>query len=80
MSAPVTKSLMSRLRRFEAHRFIGLRDTMRVYDCDDPDQFEEVERRVTAENLDMRNLVQSVAPDTVAEAVNRGFKPVSPSP
>jgi hypothetical protein len=66
---------MNRLRRFEAQRFIGLRDTMLFYDCDDPTQFEELEARMTAEHLDMRNLVQTFAPDATPEARNRGFKP-----
>lgn len=67
---------MSRLSRFEHYRFIGTRDTMRVYDCEDPDQFDELNERVEAEGLVERLLVQSFAPDTVEEARNRGFKPV----
>ena len=27
---------MARLKRFEDFRYVGVRDTMRVYDCDDP--------------------------------------------
>lgn len=71
---------MSRLSRFEEYRFIGTRDDMRVYDCDDPDQFEVLQRRVTDEDLVGRKLVQAFAPDTVDEARNRGFKPVRPAP
>jgi hypothetical protein len=67
---------VSRLTRFQDYRFIGLRDTMRVYDCEVPEQFEELERRVTEEDLVRRKLVQSFAPDTLDEARNRGFKPV----
>jgi hypothetical protein len=67
---------VSRLARFEDYRFVGIRDTMRVYDSDDPDQFEELERRVTQEDLVGRLLVQAFAPDTLDEARNRGFKPV----
>lgn len=67
---------MSRLARFEDYRFIGTRDTMRVYDSDDPDQFEILEQRVTTEDMVGRKLLQSFAPDTVDEARNRGFKPV----
>lgn len=67
---------MSRLARFADYRFVGLRDTMRVYDSDDPEQFEELERRVNEEDLLSRKLVQSFAPDTVDEARNRGFKPL----
>jgi len=64
---------MGRLRRFEDHRFVGTRDTMRVYDCDDDDQFAELESRVPA--LDGRNLFQTFGPDALAEAINRGFRP-----
>ncbi|MFQ5523089.1 MAG: hypothetical protein ACE5F5_05880 [Acidimicrobiia bacterium] len=67
---------MSRLSRFEDYRFIGVRDGMVVYDCDDPDQFAELERRVAEENLLERNLLQAFAPDSVEEALNRGFQPV----
>lgn len=67
---------MSRLSRFEDYRFIGTRDTMRVFDCDDTGQFEELERRVEDEHLIDRKLIQSFAPDTIDEARNRGFKPV----
>ena len=66
---------MSRLARFQDYRFVGTRDTMRVYDCDDESQFEEVQRRVDDEDLVGRKLMQSFAPDTVDEAANRGFRP-----
>lgn len=68
---------MSRLSRFEDYRFIGIRDTMRVYDSDDADQFAELEQRVNDEQLVERLMIQSFAPDTLDEARNRGFKPVS---
>ncbi len=64
---------MSRLGRFEDYRFIGVRDTMVVYDCDDEEQFEELSERVDQEQLVERKLIQSFAPDTVDEARNRGF-------
>jgi hypothetical protein len=66
---------VSRLRRFEDYRFIGVRDTMRVYDCDDPAQYEDLEMRVREEDLLGRNQLLAFAPDTVAEARNRGFRP-----
>lgn len=66
---------MPRLRRFESHRFVGTRDTMRVYDCDDPDQFAELEARVETDDLLGRTLLQTFAPDTEAEARNRSFRP-----
>lgn len=68
---------MGRLRRFEEFRFVGARDTMRVYDCDDDAQLKRLERRVENENLLGRNLLQSFGPDTLAEAANRGFEPLS---
>jgi crotonobetainyl-CoA:carnitine CoA-transferase CaiB-like acyl-CoA transferase len=67
---------VSRLARFADYRFIGLRDTMRVYDSDDDDQFALLQERVTEEDLVERKLVQAFAPDTLDEARNRGFKQV----
>ena len=65
---------MARLRRFEDYRFVGTRDTMKVYDCDDANQFAALEAR-TGE-LEGRNLFQTFGPDTLPEAANRGFRPV----
>jgi len=64
---------VSRLARFAEYRFIGARDTMIVYDCDDSEQFDEVSQRVENDDLFNRNLLQSFAPDSIAEARNRGF-------
>ena len=66
---------MPRLRRFPDYRFIGRRDTMSVYDCDDPAQYAELEAAVTEDQLDLLNHLSSFAPDTLAEARNRGFHP-----
>ncbi|HWB88458.1 MAG TPA: hypothetical protein VG872_04540 [Acidimicrobiia bacterium] len=66
---------MSRLPRFEEYRFVGTRDTMRVYDCD-ADEFEELRRRVDEDRLLAQNLLQVFAPDTLEEARNRGFNPI----
>lgn len=66
---------MSRLRRFPENRFVGTRDDMIVYDCDDPDQFGALSERMEMEDLLGRLLVGTFAPDTLAEARNRGFKP-----
>lgn len=49
---------------------------MRVYDCDDAEQFETLEARVTSEGMLQANQLQSFAPDTLEETRNRGFKPV----
>jgi len=67
---------MSRLKRFESHRFIGDRRTMKVYDCDDPDQFAELEAVAEDHDLWNRNLLQTFAPDDLAEAANRSFRQV----
>jgi hypothetical protein len=67
---------LSRLPRFEGFRFIGTRDDMRVYDCDDEDQFQVLEGRVKSSNLLESNGLQSFGPDTEMEAMNRGFKSV----
>lgn len=68
---------MSRLSRFEGYRFIGVRDTMIVYDCDEAEQFEELQERVDEDDLSDRLLLQSFAPDTLVEAKNRGFRPAT---
>ena len=69
---------MGRLSRFEDNRFIGTRDDMIVYDCDDDEQFGRLEARVVEEGLLDRNELASIAPDTLAEARNRGFRPAVP--
>ena len=65
---------MNRLRQFPDHRFIGTRDDMRLYDCDDADQFSALSERVADDDLVERALLSSFAPDTAEEAANRGFK------
>ena len=65
---------MGRLRRFEENRFLGTRDDMRVYDCDEPGQFSVLEARDQADDLVGRNLISAIAPDTLEEARNRGFR------
>ena len=71
---------MSRLSRFEAYRFVGVRDTMRVYDCDDETQFAELSARVEQEDLVGSNQIQVFAPDDPVEARNRGFADMSRKP
>ena len=68
---------MARLRRFEEHRFVGARDTMVVYDTDDPDQSGELARRIEEDELFQRNQLQTFGPDVIPEARNRGFRPRS---
>ena len=47
---------------------------MKVYDCDNEEQFSKL--TTIMENLDYikLNLIQSFSPDTIDEAKNRGFK------
>ncbi len=65
---------MGRLRRFAEFRFVGVRDTMIVYDCDDDEQYAQLAERVESEDLVAKNLLSSFAPDEVSEARNRGFR------
>jgi hypothetical protein len=64
-----------RHRRLEHHRFIGTRDTMRVYDTDDQAQAESLLARIDAYDLIDRALVSTFGPDSLEEARNRGFRP-----
>lgn len=66
---------MTRMRRFDDHRFVGTRDDMVVYDTDDAIQSEALAARAAAEDLLDRNLFQTFGPDDLAEARNRGFAP-----
>lgn len=66
---------MGRLKRFDDHRFIGTRDDMRVHDCDDEAVLGRLEERLAADELLRLNMIQTFAPDTLAEARNRGFRP-----
>lgn len=65
---------MARIKRFEEHRYVGTRDDMRVYDCDNPDQFAILDERVEAEGLLDAGMLQAFAPDLVSDARNRGFR------
>ena len=67
---------MGRLRRFPNSRYIGRRDLMVAYNCDDEVQFEMLHAMVEELALVQKNLLQAFAPDTLAEARNRGFHPV----
>jgi len=66
---------MSRLRRFDEHRYVGTRDDMAVYDCDDEAQFAALEQRAIDDGLLARDLLQAFGPDSLPEARNRGFRP-----
>ena len=67
---------MSRLKRFDDHRFVGDRRTMKVYDCDDPDQMAELKTLVEEHDLWTQNQLQTFSPDDLLEARNRSFRPV----
>ena len=72
---------MSRLSRFPHYRYIGVRDTMKFYDCDQDGEFDVLKSRVDSEDLVGRNRLQAFAPDTPEEAVNRGYSPAAkPAP
>ncbi|NNF64771.1 MAG: hypothetical protein HKN07_10995 [Acidimicrobiia bacterium] len=64
---------MPRLKRFEDFRYVGTRDDMVVYDCDDPEEFGVLSSRVDGERLVDRKLVQVFGPDSLPEARNRGY-------
>jgi len=66
---------LNRLDRFENFRFVGYRKNMKVYDCDDVEQFEKLSTLTNKIDYIKLNLIQSFSPDTVDEAKNRGFKP-----
>lgn len=64
------------LNRYEGHRYLGVRDTMVVYDLEDAEQTASLEERMESDDLFRRNMIQTFAPDTLPEARNRGFAPV----
>ncbi len=68
---------MSRLRRFEHHRFVGLRDSMTVFDTDDVAQAAVLSALFAERDPAQRLAVSTFGPDTLAEARNRGFRPVA---
>lgn len=68
---------MGRIKRFEEYRFLGTRDDMRVYDCDDDQQFQVLADREEADGLSQRNLISAISPQSLAEARNRGYRPVA---
>jgi len=67
------ESGVERLNRFGDHRYIGTRDDMRFFDCDDPEEFSALADRVKHDDLFARNLLQAFSPDEPSEARNRGF-------
>ena len=66
---------MGRIAKFENYIFLGNRKNMRVYDCDNQDEFAQIENLINDKDLITNNLIQAFAPDNIHEAKNRGFKP-----
>ena len=48
---------------------------MKVYDCDNEEQFEKLTTLTNKVDYIKLNLIQSFSPDNIDEAKNRGFKP-----
>ncbi len=65
---------MSRIPKFENYRFLGNRKNMKVYDCDNQEEFSKLEKLINNSDLILTNSIQAFAPDTIDEAKNRGFK------
>ena len=61
---------MDRPARFEHFRFLGDKRTQRVYDLDDYDNPAVIDELMESEQY------ASFGPDTLAEARNRGYRPV----
>ena len=49
---------------------------MKVYDCDDKIQFDQLNNKIGENDFLKLNLIQSFSPDSIDEAKNRGFKPI----
>lgn len=64
---------MPRPTRFEHHRYLGDKRTQRVYDLDLIDTDDSVSEKV-AEIMASEQFA-AFAPDTLAEARNRGYRP-----
>ena len=63
---------MERLSIFENNRFIGDKRTQEVYDLDEADESELM--RVIIDELVENETYICFAPDTLAEARNRGYR------
>lgn len=74
MSGTTIVAAMGRLPAFDDHRFVGTRDDMIVFDCDDDTEFAVLAAIVEDGELVKAKGLQSFSPDIIAEARNRGFK------
>lgn len=67
---------MARLRRLENHRFVGLRDTLVVYDTDDAGQVALLVAQAAGEEVTAVLPIVTFGPDTLVEARSRGYRPI----
>ncbi len=63
------RGMAARPPRFEHHRFVGDKRTQVVYDLDDPSLDKSV-----VEDLVAHGQLLAFAPDSLAEARNRGYR------
>ena len=49
---------------------------MKVYDCDNDEQFKTLNTLYEEKEMLKNNKIQSFSPDSLEEAKNRGYKPV----
>ncbi len=49
---------------------------MKVYDCDNEEEFKAIKVLQTEKDLIMNNKLQAFSPDSLQEAMNRGYKPL----
>lgn len=66
---------MPRLHRLEHHRFVGLRDSLTVFDTDDAEQVALLLSRAATADVVGSLPVVTFGPDTLAEARSRGYRP-----
>ncbi len=74
MSGTAIVAAMARLPAFDDHRFVGTRDDMIVFDCDDETEFAVLVAIVEDGELVKAKGLQAFSPDNIAEARNRGFR------
>ena len=68
----ISSFLMKRLSVFENNRYIGDKRTQEVYDLDESDETESMQ--VLIDELIENETFICFAPDTLAEARNRGYR------
>lgn len=73
VASPGNLRAMPKPTRFEEHRYLGDKRSQRVYDLDLVDDDERVAAAVDA--IMAAESFAAFAPDTLAEARNRGYRP-----